>query len=75
MAKRTCRLVRDVDFAFLQPFDELVRRDVDNLDLCHLKDTIRNRFAYTDARERGNDVIKALDVLDIDRRINVDTRS
>ena len=74
MAERAGRLGRKIDLASLQPIDELVGRNVDDLDLRHLENTVGHCFANAHAREAGDDVVQALDVLDVDGRVNIDPR-
>ncbi len=64
--------LRNIDFPLAQPFDQLVGRDVDNLDLGIFEDRVGHRFADTHAGEGGDDVVQALDMLDVERRIDVD---
>ena len=74
MREGSGRLLREVHFPRLQPLDQFVGRDVDDFDLGGLDDAVGDGFADTHARERGDDVVEALDVLDVDRRIDVDAR-
>ena len=74
MRQRARRFLRDIDFAVAQPLDQFVGRNVDDLDLGIFEDRVGHRFANADAREGCDDVIQALDVLDVDRRIDIDPR-
>ncbi len=57
----------------MQPLDEIVRRQVDNLDIVgKIDDGIRHGLAHADTCNLRDDVVQAFDVLDIQRRINVD---
>jgi hypothetical protein len=68
-------LFRDVDFALLHALEQLVRWQVDQLDLAgFIDDTIGNGLAHHDARDLGDDVVQALEVLDIEGGIDVDAR-
>ena len=68
------RLVGHIHLALLQPLDQLVGGNVDHLDLGRLQDAVGHRLAHADARERGDDVVQALDMLDVDGGIDVDPR-
>ena len=60
-------LIGDIDLAGLQPRDQVVRRKVDQLDFVRLFEyPVGHRLALAHARDLGNDVIQALEVLDID---------
>ena len=72
MRQRPRRFLRQIDLARLQPLDQFVRRNIDHLDLGGLQDTIGHRLAHADASETGDNVVQALDMLDIDRRVDVD---
>src|SRR5579859_6564676 len=65
------RLVRDVHLALAQTFDELVGRQVDEAHLGGLlKDVVGHSLAYDDARNLGNHVVEALEVLDVEGRVD-----
>ncbi len=67
------RLVRHVDLAFAQALDEVVRGDIDELDgVGTVEHRIRHGLAHPDPGDLGDDVVQALDVLDVDRRVDVD---
>ncbi len=72
MAERPRRLVRDVDLALLEPTDQLVRRKVDDLDLGAVEHAVGHRLAHAHLGEAGDDVVEALDVLDVERGVDVD---
>ena len=72
MAERARRLGRDIDLALLQPRDQLVGGDVDDFDLGIVKHRIGHRLAHADAGEAGDDVVEALDMLDVERAEHVD---
>ena len=72
MAERARRFLRHLDFAVLQPVNQLVRRQVDELDLGALEYAVGHRLADADAGKAGDDVVEAFDMLDIERRIDVD---
>ena len=73
MAERAGRLFRDIDLAGLKPLDQLVGRKIDDLDLGDFEHAIGHRLAHPDAGEGGDDVVEAFDVLDVDRREDVDS--
>ena len=71
--ERPLGLLRDVDLAFLQPLDQVVGRQVDELDrVGPVEDGIGHRLAHADAGDLRDDVVQALDVLDVERRVDVD---
>ena len=73
MADGPLRLVRHIDLAFLQALDQIVRRQVDQLDVVGaIDDRIRHRLADPDPGDPGDDVVQAFDVLDVQRRIDID---
>jgi len=72
MVERARRLLRDIDLAVLEPFDEFIGRNVDDLDLGHFEHMVRHRFAHAHPREGGDHVVEALDMLDVNRREDVD---
>lgn len=72
MAERPARLLRYIDLAVLEPVDQFVGRQVDKLDLRRLEHAVGHRFAHPNAREAGDDVVQALDMLDIQRGVDVD---
>ena len=64
---------RDVNLAVAQPFDEFLRRDVDQFQLVYaFQHRIGDRFADDDAGDLGDDVVQAFEVLDIERAPDVD---
>jgi hypothetical protein len=67
------RLLGHVDLALAQPLDEVVRRQVDQLDLAgQFQDLVGQRLADLDTRDPGDDIVQALDVLDVQRGVDVD---
>ena len=59
----------NVDLAFLQPLDQVVRREVDQLDgVGAVEDGIRHGLAHAHVRDLRDDVVQAFDVLDVDGR-------
>ncbi len=66
-------LMGQVDLALPQALQEVVGRDVDDLDVVGLiEDRVRHRLAHPDARDLGHHVVEALDVLDVQGRVDVD---
>ena len=73
MADRPLGLVRDVDLSFLQPLEQIVGRQVDELDIVSIfENGIGDRLTDPDVRDLRDDVVEAFDVLDIERGIDVD---
>ena len=71
--ERTLGLLGDIDLPLLQALDQVAGCEIDKLDgIRPVEHRIRHRLAHTDARDLGDDVIQALDVLDVDRRVDVD---
>ena len=70
---RAIRHIRHVDLALGEPLQQLVGRQVDEHDLVGvLEHVIGNGFAYPDAGDALQDVVEALEMLDIQRRPHVD---
>ncbi len=64
-----------VDVAVGEPAPQRFRRDVDQLDLVGgAHDLVGHRFLLLDAGDLGDDVVEALQVLDVDRRDHRDAR-
>ncbi len=56
-----------------QPLDQVVGREIDDLDVVGpVDDGVWNRLAHPDARDLRHDVVQAFDMLDVERRIDVD---
>ncbi len=73
VADRALGLVRHVDLAVAQPLDQVLRRQVDQLDVVGLvDDRVRHRLAHADAGDARDDIVQAFDVLDIERGVDVD---
>ena len=73
VADRALGLVRHIDLAVLQPLDQVVGRQVDQLDVVGpVDDRVRHRLAHADAGDPGDDVVQAFDVLDVERGVDVD---
>ena len=73
VAQRTLRIGGHVDFAGLQALDEVVGIEIHHLDVVGtVEDAVGHRLADPDARDLRDDIIQALDVLDVERRMHVD---
>ena len=73
MLQRALGLLRNVDFPFLEPLDQIVRSEIDELDgVGAVEDRVRHRLAHADMRDLGDNVVEALDMLDIDGGVDVD---
>ena len=71
--KSPLRLRRDVDLAGREPLHQLVGRDVDQLDFVgSLQHRVRQRFLDRHAGDLGDHVVETFDVLDVERRPNID---
>ena len=71
--QRPLGLFRDVDLSFFEALDQIVRREIDQLDrVGAIEHRIRHGLAHADMRDLGDDVVQAFDVLDVDRRVDVD---
>ncbi len=67
-------LLLRIDLALLHALDELVGRQVDQFDVVrHFHDAVGHRFTHTDAGDACDRFVQCLDVLDIERGIDVDT--
>ncbi len=70
---RAARLVRQVDFPLAQALDQVVGGKIDQLDLVgRIEDHVGNRLANDHARDLRHDVVQALQVLNVERGVNVD---
>ena len=66
-------LLGNVDFAGLQASEQLIGRNVDeNYVVRRIEERVGNRFPYADARNAADDVIQALEMLDVERSKDVD---
>ena len=72
-AHRLPGLLGEVDLPLLEPPDEVVRREIHQLDFGRLlEDRVRNRLPRRHLRHARNHVVQALEVLDVQRRVDVD---
>ena len=70
---RPLGLLWQIHFTFFQPLQQVIGRQVDQLDLVGLlDDPIRHGFAHDHAGDLGHHVVQALDMLDIDGGIHID---
>jgi hypothetical protein len=66
-------LLRHIDLALTQALEQLIRGQVDQFHIIGLiQDGIRHGFADEHARDLGHHIIQALQVLHIDRGIDID---
>ena len=77
LRKKRSIAVRDllghVDLAGLEPREQIVGRQVDQLDFVGLvEDAIRDRLALAHAGDLRDQVVETLEVLDVDRRPDID---
>ena len=73
MLQRAFGLLGDIDLALLQPLDQVVGREVDQLDgVGEVEHLVRHGLAHPHMRDLRDHVVEAFDVLDVDRRIDVD---
>ena len=73
MLKRALGLFRYIDLALFQALDQIVGREIDQLDrVGAVEHRIRYGLAHPHMRDLRDDVVEALDVLDVDRGIDVD---
>ena len=65
--------LREIDLAFMQPLDQVVWGEVYDLDVVGLVDDgIGNGLAHPDAGDLRHDVVQALDMLDVERGVDID---
>ena len=73
MLQRVFGLLGNVDLSFLETLNQIVRCEIDQLDgIGAIEDSIGHRFAHPHVGNLRDDVIKAVDVLNIDRGVDVD---
>ena len=69
----TLGLLGHIDLAFIEAGDQILGREIDQLDVAgKIDDRIRHGFADPDFGDSGDDVIQAFDMLDIEGRIDID---
>ena len=73
MAYRALGLLRHIDLTLAQTLDQIFGREIDDLDIVGLvEDAVRHSLAHPYPGDLGNDVVQALDMLDIKSRKYVD---
>src|SRR6516165_238061 len=73
MTNRSLGLLRHVDFAFVQTLDQILGREIDDLDIVGLvQHAVGHGLAYAYPSDLGDDVVQAFDMLDIQGGKNVD---
>ncbi len=73
VGQRPVGLLRDVDLALAQPREQLVRRQVDQLHLVGgFEDGVGHGLPHRDPGDLRDEVVQALEVLDVERRVDVD---
>ena len=66
-------LLRDVDLSFLEALDQIVGREIDQLDgVGAIEHGIRHGLAHADMRDLSDNVVQAFDVLNVDSGVDVD---
>ena len=73
IADGALRLLGRVDLALLQTLDQLLRRKINQFDVISaIEQSIRYSFAHANARDAGDDVVQAFEVLNVERRPDID---
>ena len=73
VARCALDLFGKIDLAGLEPRQQLVGRDVDQNDIVGVVEKrVGDGFPYADAGDAADDVVQALQMLDVERRENVD---
>ena len=73
MLQRALGLLGNIDLALLQPLDQVVGREVDQLDgVGAVEHLVRHGLAHPHMRDLRDHVVEAFDVLDVDGGIDVD---
>ena len=71
--ERPLGLLRNVDLPLLEPLDQVVGRQIDQLDgVGAIEHRVRDRLAHAHMRDLRHHVVEAFDVLDVDRGVDVD---
>ena len=75
VAHRLGRAVRHVDLSLGQALQQLLGREVDELHLVGgVEEAVGHRLAHLDPGDAMDEVVEALDVLDVERGVDVDAR-
>ena len=73
MLERAFGLLRDVDLSLFQALDQVVGGEVNELDgVGPIKDRVRHGLPHADTGDLRHHVVQALDVLDVERRVDID---
>ena len=73
MLKRALGLLWNIDLALFQPLDQIVRREIDQLDgIGAVEHRIRYGLAHPYMRDLRDHIVEAFDMLDIDGGVDVD---
>ena len=73
MLERALGLLGDVDLPLFQALDQVVGGEIDELDgVGAVEYRIRHGLAHANMRDLGDDVVEALDMLDVDGAVDVD---
>jgi hypothetical protein len=73
MLQRALGLLGDIDLAFLKALNEVVRREIDELDAVGaVEHRIRHGFPHPHMGDLRHHIVEAFDVLDVDRGGHVD---
>ena len=73
MLERALGLPGNVDLAFPQPLNQVIGREIDQLDAVGaVEHRIRHGLAHPHMGDLRDHVVEALDVLDVDCRVDVD---
>ena len=68
-------LLSDINLAGLEPLDQILRRQIDQLDIVgSLQDVVGESFPDRDAGDLGDHVIQAFQVLHIESGVDIDAR-
>src|SRR3954453_15417188 len=74
MFQGSLRLFRNIDLAFPKPLNQIVRREIDQFDRIRaVENRIRHSLAHSYMSDLGHDIVETFDVLDVYRRIYVDS--
>src|SRR5215472_9198855 len=73
MADCALGLLRYIDLALAQALDQVLRRQVDNFDVVRLvENAVGHGFAHANARDPGDDVVEAFDMLNVESGEDID---
>jgi hypothetical protein len=72
MLQSTFSLLRNVDFTFLEPLDQIVGREIDQFDgIGAIEYSVWHCLTHPDVSDLRYHVVEAVDVLDVDRGVDV----